>query len=105
MQNCLKVSSIGLIKQIPFISCSLLFTGLPWSWKNHGILKFSGISEKSHGFFFTNWEGSWKFEIGAKGNGKIVEFDKRILHSYEFSGISKKNHGFFLLKLGRVIEV
>ncbi len=63
--------------------------GLPRSWKSHGIsgiLKFSGISGKVMKFclkLMKVMEKSWNFEIMAKRHGKVMEFDKRILHIYK----------------------
>ena len=60
--------------------------GLPQSWKNHGILKISGISGKVMEFLLKLgrvMEKSWNFEIGAKSHGKVMEFDKQMINSYE----------------------
>ena len=57
-------------------------TGLPRSWKSHGIsgiLKFSGISGKVMEFrlkLTKVMEKSWNFEIRTKSHGKVMEFDQ-----------------------------
>ena len=62
---------------------------MPRSWKSHGIsgiLKFSGISGKVMEFclkLMKVMEKSWNFEIMTKSHGKVVEFDKRVLHVYK----------------------
>ena len=71
------------------MSCILYdCTGLPRSWKSHGIsgiLKFSGKVMEFWRKLGWVMEKSWNFEIWAKSHGKVMEFDKQILNSHELA--------------------